>query len=69
VTVATFDQNGMGGVDGADIVAWLGDRFDADYEGRPDFNFDGQVDARDVVALLGVRFGSGSYASSGSYCP
>jgi hypothetical protein len=58
LTIGSFDQNGAGGVNPADLSNWLGDRqaFIAsalNYRGRSDFNGSNTVDPADGSLILG----------------
>jgi len=67
LTVGAFDDNNGGGVNPADLAAFLGDRFGS-YRGRSDFNWDGFVNPSDFSLILSVRFGGGSVSSCASAC-
>jgi hypothetical protein len=69
VNVGAFDQNGGGGVNPADIAAWLTDVFDSPtYRGRSDFNCSNSISPADLSLLLLVALGSGSTSSATDYC-
>jgi len=67
VAVAAYDQNLSGGVNPADISAWLGDAF-GDFHGRSDFDGDGALTPSDLSRLLQVALAAGSTSSCGAYC-
>jgi hypothetical protein len=73
IAVATYDQNGTGGVDDADLALFLNDRFSLIGTGldrsRSDYDFSGTVDVRDLALFLRVRFAGGSATSCPSACP
>lgn len=60
LTVAAYDENGTGGVDGADLAGALGDSFNpgsgSSAAARTDFDCDGAVTVDDLAVLLGVSF-------------
>ena len=66
--VGAFDQNGQTGVGPVDIALWLGDSFDADYEGRSDYNGSNTINPSDLATLINVALGGGSSSSASSYC-
>jgi hypothetical protein len=70
MNVGAFDQDGGGGVNPADISAWLPDFFDypTTYRGRSDFNCTNSINPADLSILLGVSLGSGSTESAADYC-
>lgn len=55
LTVATPDENNIGGVSGSDLSSFGGDRFGA-YRGRSDFNADGAVTGADLSIFGQYRF-------------
>jgi len=71
VTVEAFDEDGLGGVAGNDLSAWLGDKFasGAPYFGRSDFDCNGAIGGNDLSVWLGVKFATNSTSSAAVYCP
>src|SRR5438093_924395 len=53
--VSTFDLNGSGGVNAADVSAWLVDKNSGVYRERSDFDGNGVVNAADVSLWLAER--------------
>lgn len=68
INIGTFDENGAGGVNPADISAWLRDSFGAAFVGRSDFNCTNTIDPADLSLLLAVSLGATSFESCQSYC-
>lgn len=68
LNVGAFDENGAGGVNPADISVWLSDSFDADFEGRSDFNCSNSANPVDLALLLSASLGGGSATSCAAYC-
>lgn len=67
LTVAVPDENGIGGVDVADLAAYAADRFGS-YRGRSDFNGDGAITIADLAVFAQFRFSGGSISSPGNIC-
>ena len=68
LTVGTPDQNGIGGIDVADLSGFANDRFGA-YRGRSDFNGDHVITVADLGLFATFRFGQGSTVSCAAACP
>ncbi len=68
VNVAAYDQNGTGGVNPADVSVWLSDSFDADLEGRSDFNCSNTINPVDLSLILQASLAGGSAQSAADYC-
>ena len=68
LTVGAPDENGIGGVDVADLSAFAADRF-GNYRGRSDLNGDNAVTVGDLAVFAAFRFGGGSTASCSFSCP
>ena len=72
-TVAAFDQNGLNGLDGGDLAAWVTDYFGAAPVGRSDYDGSGGIGGNDAAIWArayfanGSRFGAGSLP--GGLCP
>jgi hypothetical protein len=66
VTVAAFDQDGVGGVTLSDLSAWGGDFLSGTYYGRSDYNGDGTLSLSDLSIWGGVFLAANSSAS-GAY--
>jgi len=67
VSVATFDLNGVGGVNAADLSILVGDVFSL-YAARSDYNFSGTVNPVDLSQWLTVTFAGNSLESCSDYC-
>ena len=70
MNVAAFDENGVGGLNPADISVWLPDAFafPQAYVGRSDFNCTNSINPADLAMLLNASLGSGSTHSGSPYC-
>lgn len=69
IDVSAFDLDGVGGVSGADLAAWLGDFGSALDPRRSDYDGNGNLGGADLSLWL-TRFGSElSQQSGGTYCP
>ena len=68
INVAAFDLNGGGGVNPADLSLFLPDSFDADVEGRSDYNCSNTVNPTDLSILILASLGAGSVHSGENYC-
>jgi len=72
VNVGAFDENGVGGVNPADVSVMINDSLDfagsAVYRGRSDFNCTNSVNPADISLELGVSLGFLSLTSCGTYC-
>ncbi len=68
INVAASDLDGGGGSNPADISLFLTDLFDADFEGRSDYNCSNTISPTDLSVLLQVTLGAGSFHSGGNYC-
>jgi hypothetical protein len=68
IAVSTYDQNMSGGVNPADVSAWLGDIFSGQYFGRSDYDANGLLSPVDLSKLLGVSLNHRSTSSSAAYC-
>lgn len=66
--VATFDQNGVGGVNPVDMSVWLPDSFSGTFFERSDFNFDGSLSPADLSLMLQVSLSTFSFMSCTGYC-
>ncbi len=69
INVGAFDEDGSGGVNPADIAAWLTDAFDAGaYRSRSDFNCSNSINPADLAELLNTLLRGGSSNSCSDYC-
>ena len=68
INVATADLDGGGGSNPTDISLFLTDLFDADFEGRSDFNCINTISPSDLSLLLRISLGAGSSQSGTNYC-
>jgi len=68
VTVAAYDQDGVGGVTLSDLSAWGGDFLSGTYYGRSDYDGNGIVNLSDLSNWGGVFLAANSSAS-GAYDP
>jgi hypothetical protein len=68
IGVSAYDQNLAGGVNPADISAWLADAFSGTYYGRSDYDASATLAPPDLSKLLGVALGGGSTSSCAVYC-
>jgi hypothetical protein len=66
--VGQYDQNGVGGVGGADLSRWLADFVAGTNPDRSDFNGVGGVGGADLSLWLAVFVAGASNSSSASYC-
>lgn len=68
LTVGAPDENGIGGVDVADLSAFASDRFGL-YRGRSDFDGNNIITVADLSIFAQFRFSQASTASCASVCP
>jgi len=70
VNIGAFDENGVGGVNPADISVWLPDSFDQPgvYRARSDYNCSHTINPADLSLLLGVSIPGTSLNSCSAYC-
>jgi len=69
IGVGAYDQNGAGGVGGADLSRVLGDFVLGTNPDRTDYNGAGGVGGADLSLWLSVFVAGASNTSSASYCP
>jgi hypothetical protein len=67
-TVATFDLNGLGGVEGSDAAVFLTDIASHVYRGRDDFDGGGTVTGADLAMWM-TRFATHRSQTSSATCP
>ena len=67
--VSTFDLNGSGGVNAADLSVWLGDENGGVYRERSDFDASGTLNPADGSVLLLERNQSGGITGNVTTCP
>jgi hypothetical protein len=69
IGVGAYDQNGAGGVGGADLSRFLADFVLGTNPDRSDFNGAGGVGGADLSLWLAVFVAGASNTSSATYCP
>ena len=69
IRVAAIDEDGAGGVDGADLSLFLADYFSGQTFARSDFDGDGVLSGNDLSVWHGVFFGGTSVRSGTPSCP
>ena len=69
LNIATYDQDGVGGVNPVDVSLWISDALSTrTIVGRSDFNCTNTINPVDLSRLLSASFGSGSLVSATNYC-
>ena len=69
VRVAALDQNGMDGLNPADLSLFLGDSFSGQAYARSDYDGNGVLDPNDLSLWLLAYFAGGSAVGGGPDCP
>jgi len=69
LSAAALDEDGAGGVDGADFSLFLADYFSGQPFARSDYDGDGTLGGNDLSIWLVAFFGGGSSRSGSPSCP
>ena len=69
VRVAALDQNGVDGLNPADLSLFLADSFSGQPYARSDYDGNGVLDPNDLSIWLAAFFAGGSAVSGGAACP
>jgi hypothetical protein len=69
IRAAAIDEDGAGGVDGADLSLFLADYFSGQSFARSDFDGDGVLSGNDLSVWHAAFFGGTSARSASPTCP
>lgn len=69
ISASVLDQDGAGGVDGADLSLFLADYFSGQPFARSDYDGDGTLGGNDLSIWHAAFFGGGSVRSGSPNCP